>query len=463
MKKWFKRFTTLVLFSIWVSSIVLSFSATAYAATVPSGIIIPWVSTNASIPAGWSRVTNLDTYYIQGAATSADADLTTVNGNATHGHTAPSTTITQNSHTHTFSGGSVGASDCLSGASFCSQAHTHASATSNSATATNQATTPTISNNTSNNLPYVKVIFIQSDGTPTGIPNSTNAYAFFASDTLPTGWTRVQGNNYLLGADAGGDDAGGDGGGTGGSLTHDHAGSIQPTQNAHGHTAKNSAVSSASNSPEAGLAATASGRTHVHSVTLNNATATNQLDNRTSTATNHEPSFKKLNIISNGSGAVSYPDQVIALWGSTNASIPSNWARFTSMDGLFVKGANADGESNVTTGGTQTHQHTITFQPTQDAHSSHSTSQGNASTTIDIELGTGAFYQSNTHAHTWTVGSTTATNQSTAVTLNANTSESAYPPYKKIILVQYTEPAVGGGAVIPIQITLLFFSGLRRT
>jgi hypothetical protein len=74
-------------------------------ATIASGIIIPWPSTNASIPSGWTRETALDDLYVQGAATGGDSDLSTARGSSTHTHTTTDHTHTQNAHNHTFSAG----------------------------------------------------------------------------------------------------------------------------------------------------------------------------------------------------------------------------------------------------------------------------------------------------------------------------------------------------------------------
>jgi hypothetical protein len=55
---------------------------------------------------------------------------------------------------------------------------------------------------------------------------------------------------------------------------------------------------------------------------------------------------------------------------------------------------------------------------------------------------------SETHTHTWTIGNTTATNNSTTVTIDNNTSESAYPPYQKVIFIEYNPPFMGGSFIV---------------
>jgi hypothetical protein len=312
--------------------------------------------------------------------------------------------------------------------------HTHASATGANATATNQNATVTL-DTTSNDPPFVRVIWIKSDGTPTGIPS--NAYAFFSSDTLPASWTRVQGNRFLKGAVAGGD-----GGATGGSSdAHTHTNTAHNhTQNAHTHAGATSAAGQAGSVVNSTPGVYPKGA-HTHSVSLNSATATNQTASVTIQNGDGQPVFKKLNVINNGTGAVSFPNSIIALWGSTNASIPADWIRFTSMDANFLKGANADGESNITTGGAATHGHTADAHThTQDTHN-HGSTAGNGSQDFDADTSSPDVpFTSNTHSHTWTIGNTVAVNQNTTITVASSSSEGSYPSYRRAIFIQWVEP-----------------------
>jgi len=415
--------------------------------SVPNGVIVAWPSTAASIPSGWTRETGMDAKYFQGSPTGADADLVTSRGAATHTHTSPSHTPVQNAHTHGYTLGNPvgGVSTAALTEVVASTTHTH-SGTSASATATNNGIAITVNANSSNDLVFKEVIFIKSDGTPLGIP--ANAYAFFASDILPSGWTRAQGNTYLKGAAVAGN-----GGGTGGSNTHTHTSPAHThTQNAHTHGAALSGDNIGNITLTNNLSIVfAADDPHQHSVSLNATTATNNSVTTTINSSNHEPIHKKLNVLTNGTGGESLPEQIIALWGGSNASIPSGWSRFTSMDGYFLKGANADGESNVTTGGAATHTHTASnCQPIQPRHL-HTASIDVASVIVEVlDVSgpgdpTGA---SDTHTHTAIVSFTIATNQATTVTINANTAESAYPPYVRVIFIQLAPatppPAISG-------------------
>ena len=459
-----------ILYLCWALCLSISFySSLNCTTTIPSGLIIPWPSTAASIPSGWTRETNLDTYYIQGAGAGADADLSTALGSTTHIHTLADHLHIQNSHQHVLSGGAGSASNITDGSGIdlrpiVTPTHTHpTNVTSNSATATNQNASVTL-NTASNDPPYIKVIWIKSDGTPTGIPS--NAYAFFSSDTLPTSWTRVQGNKFLKGADAAGD-----GGGTGGasdSHTHTETATHNHIQNAHLHSPKASGTASGTS---VGIS-TAGGTdltntSHTHSVSLANTTATNQAASISLGNSDGQPVFKKLNVINNGTGGTDYPSDIIGLWGGTNANIPTDFERFASMDGNFLKGANADGESNVTTGGSQTHTHTEASGHThiQDTHN-HTGSAGNPSTARTQSSPFDTTVGHYTHIHTWTIGNTVAVNQANALTTASNTSESAYPPYKKVIFIK----TAGGvkrviespGIIISLASSLIFGATLRR-
>ena len=401
-------------------------------------MIVAWPSTAASIPSGWTRETNLDAKYVQGAPVGADADLTTVRGAATHTHTSPAHTPIQNAHSHAvIFGASAGTVNAyVTSQLAAADAHTHTGSTG-SVTATNNSVAITVNANSSNDLPYKEVIFIKSDGTPAGIPNG--AYAFFASDTLPSGWSRVQGDTYLKGAAAAGD-----GGGTGGALTHTHTSPPHThTQNAHTHPQSTSGNNNTNVTINADTGALAAADPHTHTINTDSRTATNNAVTTTLTATNHEPVFKKLNTILNG-GATSLPDNIIALWGGTNAGIPSGWSRYTAMDGFFQKGANANGESAVTTGGSTTHTHTASnCQPVQALHN-HTITLGPPSALVtpsDVSVPTDPNTASDLHTHSATCSSDRATNQSTTVTIDPNTAESAYPSYARVIFITLT-PAV---------------------
>ena len=182
---------------------------------VPSGVVALWPGTHAGIPAGWTRVTSLDDRYVKGTAAGVDPDVT--GGAATHTHTSPTHVHSIPSHNHTTNPATGGPSS----SSFiedelgigANELHTHTvdNSSSNSGTSGTAAATW---GTTSSDPPYVAVIFISSDGTPTGIPSG--AWAWWDADPLPSGWTQpvAAQDKHPKGAAAGGD-----GGGTGGAAS----------------------------------------------------------------------------------------------------------------------------------------------------------------------------------------------------------------------------------------------------
>lgn len=404
---------------------------------IPSGVIVGWPSTAGTIPSGWTRETTLDARYIRVAAAAADADLTTAFGSATHNHTSPSHTPIQNSHANNVSGANVGAFALIGPGVQCARDHAHASNASNGTTATNNGIAITVDNFT-NDLSRIEVIFIKSDGSPTGIPSG--ALAFFGSDALPGSFARAHGDRYFKGAAAAGD-----GGTTAGSNTHTHTSPAHThTQNSHTHSATTATPSNAGESILSEVIDLAADDNHTHSLTLNATTATNQSVTTVIDSASQEPPYKKLNTIVNNSASNKLPTSAICIWGGTNASIPAGWSRVTSMDGQFPKGANANGESLVTTGGATTHVHTAaSCTPIQNSHTHTATNLGTNGTQNVTDVSSASAVINATHNHSWTVIGTVATNQAAAVTIDANTSESAYPLYRKVIFIEYTGPAVG--------------------
>ena len=412
---------------------------------VPANICVAWPSTVASIPSGWTRETALDARYILGAATGADTDLSTDRGATTHVHTSPSHTPTQNAHTHTTeSPGNDVVGTILAGALGQigpSPLHGHGPADSNPTTAVNNGITITVDAAT-NDLAYTEVIWITSTGAPTTLPSG--CYAFFESDTLPSGWSRVTGDRYLKGAAAASNPAA-----PGGSNTHTHTSPAHThTQVSHQHTATSDTPDSTQSlrgTTGTPIASTA----HTHALTLVSNTATNQPVTTTINSGNGEPPFKKLNVVS--ASAPDLPTNIIALWLGTNGAIPTGWSRYTAMDGKWLKGANANGESGVTTGGSSQHNHTASdCQPTQDAHAHSISDPGPTGTAIATTSAAGS-WPTPAHTHSgWTSSSEVATNNAIGVTIDLCTADAALPKHRTVIYVQFSSvtppvgPSIGG-------------------
>ena len=64
----------------------------------PGGVIVAWPSTIATIPAGWSRVADLDDRYVKGQVGTAEPGAS--GGSVSHTHDSPSHSHTTSPHTH---------------------------------------------------------------------------------------------------------------------------------------------------------------------------------------------------------------------------------------------------------------------------------------------------------------------------------------------------------------------------
>ncbi len=419
---------------------------------VAANICVAWPSTAASIPSGWSRETSLDSRYILGAGSGADTDLTTDRGASSHIHTSPSHTPIQDSHTHDVSTvvgtGTVIVSGTVAG-SASDPNHTHPAVTSNAELGVNNGVAITV-DATSNELAYTEVIWIKSNGTPAFLP--AGCYAFFESDSLPSGWSRVKVDRYLKGA------VGTNPAADGGSNTHSHTSPAHThTQNAHNHGTLTSAPGDTGLVGRGAGADTPSSVGHTHSLTVNSTSATNQSTTTTIDAGDSEPPFTKVNIVE--ASSPSLPDNIICLWLGTNAAIPANWTRYTPLDSRWLKGANL-GEFGTTGGGTQHSHNASDCQPIQDSHTHTITDNG--ATSSSSEPGAANTFSAGGHQHSpWDVTTVTATNQAATVTINNCSVDAALPKHRTVIYVYFTStiPPVTPSRVPSSYTTGLFFIG----
>jgi hypothetical protein len=389
----------------------------------------------ANIPAGWSRVTELDSRYILGATAGSDADLTTDRGYTTHSHTSPAHTPIQQPHTHFFyNPGSTASTTVVSSSTTVSTItpnayHDHEVAESDPVTAINNSVSVTI-DPTSNDLSYAEVIWIKPASTATVIP--VNGVAFYDEATLPAGWTLDLTNRYLKGAGTG---AGG--GAVGGSNTHSHTSPEHThTQQTHQHTGISGYATLRSRRGTGST--TIASPTHTHTLTLNATAAVNQAVETTFSTDNHEPPFCRLSAIK--ATAADLPDKIICLWLSTAASIPTNWSRYAAMDGKFLKTTTTSSDLLVT-GGAAQHNHLASdCQPVQDSHTHTVTDPGSVGTTTGANTGTSSKAGSG-HTHTgWVVDANTAVNDPCAVTVDNCSSGAAYPKHRTVIFIKYSKP-----------------------
>lgn len=234
--------------------------------TIPTGALAFFDSD--VLPTSWTRV--LGDTYLKGAAVATDGGA--VGGALTHTHTSPAHTHTQNLHSHT---GVSGAADTVAfkgtgAAVVASLTHTHA-LTFVGTVATNQAVTTTITA-ASHEPPYRKLNTIQSSATT--LPTNIVCLWGGTVTSIPTGWTRLTGQD---GKFAKGCTADTQVGTTGGATTHSHtATDCQPIQDPHTHSVSGGPSSGTTTANAAGASVlTADGHTHA-TWTCTTDTATNQ-------------------------------------------------------------------------------------------------------------------------------------------------------------------------------------------
>jgi len=384
-------------------------------ATIASGIVCGTVKTNAQVTSlsGWTRKTQLDAKYLASPASAGDSSFTGY-GNANHNHTMAS-------HTHNFNGATQSLFpkwDKKPATSIRSTSHSHPSKASNSGSVTIDTE--------ANEYTRIEPIFMVSDGTPTGFPVDSIC-CFRADSDIATSWTRINSDGFLKGAVASGN----------GSATQTVKADHTHTNSSHSHASISSSSSSGSTDfiDPIGIQPF-SAATHTHTITFTNASIT--FDN-----TAAQPAYRTINICRNDTGGDDFPDKVVAWFDGTNANIPTDWAELTDWADKFPRGASADGQSDVDTGGgtaghahTQSHKHTVS--------QASSTTSTNDTTNLTFRRGGGA--QISTHTHTWTCGNNTTSS-------DTSTASAHYPLYEKILLVEYTSPPSASGQVIMVMTT----------
>lgn len=427
---------------------------------VPAGVIVAWPSTAASIPSGWSRVTSLDDRYVKGAGEGQDPDDT--GGAATHTHTSPSHSHNVPSHTHTTpisSGQGVGGIGSVSGfASGGNLAHDHSLFAGPTGSASGALTGVATWQAASSDPPFVRVIWIASDGSADGIPDG--AWALWADDAgLPDDWVLASAaeDRFLKGAAAAGD-----GGGTGGAETHTHNAASHSHTTDHTHTTPSTGFTTPASVDfdPAGGGSPGSGATESHSHGASTTTNTSS-SSATSAATGSadgQPPFTKIAVAENDTGGDDLPLGIIAAYLGPLSTIPGGWALCDGSNGTpdlrgqFTKGA-ADLSEVGDTGGAAGHTHSA---PSGHTHT-HSHQGRTASTTaLDVWnafAGT-LVVQSSGHFHVYQVGNSGASDSAVqSVDTNADTQ----PPFRTVLFIQFkfavevvvTEPPPAGTVAAP--------------
>lgn len=425
-------------------------------ANLPANVIILWPSTNASIPAGWERVTSLDSVFPKGAAAAANPNTT--GGSDTHTHTSPTHTHNAVGHRHTGQTSRNGDFE-TEGGSFSAARDAHVHDWDNNynlaGTITGGALTDAITYLSGSSLPpYYEIIFIRpAGGTPAPIP--AGGIVFYGKTTVPTGWNVCDGNNstpnlankYLRGAAAGGNS-----GGTGGATSHLH--SINHTHTARSHTHVIGSGWDSDQNPDihrnnwAGGGPATDHHTHTIYLNANTAEAGAAYTGTAGSAETVEPYYKKLLALYNNAGVGSKPKDIIALWLGTLADIPRGWIlcdgsnSTPDMRGFHLKVTTSTAEIG-NTGGANTHSHAASNNHTHAATGTHSHT-GYSSYVDDPNSTTGANGNgvSKGHSHPSTsCSSATSSWNNTTVSANSSNNE---PSYRTVAFIMFKRELIGG-------------------
>jgi hypothetical protein len=413
---------------------------------VPAGLIVMWPSTNASVPSGWTRTTALDGKYPKQVASSSTQPGTT-GGAATHTHTVPSHTHSL-SHSHTTTGASGAASgttpgnDGATGTTAILSSHTHTVPSTSTDSVSSGSATPSTSS-VANDPVRLDVIWMESDGTPAGVPN--NAMGLMP-DISVSGWTDYANahGRYLKGAAAGAD-----GGVQVASAMEGHThtvGAHTHTGTSHTHSSTSGSVTS-NKSLFAGSTQALWTGSHSHSISAAS-TATAALGSSAAGVTSgrvgdYIPYFT-IRARQNTSGVPDLPVGLICAWRGSLGSIPKHWQLCDGTNGtpsFFGKYPQGTvGTFGQTGGSLNPHSHSTS------SHSDHSTS-GHTHTQSLASAGAATAAINNTNIVTVALGTHTHTapsTDSTTPTVGGSTSgtwanSTAEPPYEEVAFIQLVE------------------------
>lgn len=417
---------------------------------ISPNVILIWGGSNASIPAGWVRVTALDSKFPK--AWGAENPNVT-GGNATHSHTSNAHTHTMASHSHLVGTGTAVLGDERGnngGSSSPSVFHTHPG---NVAGVTSGSISNAVTYASVNALPpYYEVIFIK----PSILrPIPDNVIVLWNSANLPGGFKITNGadetidlrNKYLRGAST---DA--DAGTIGGSLNHSHVVNHNHTTVSHGHSAQSGNATPMDMGTGSGPGTDIAGQ-HKHSVVLPGVTSpTNSYVGSAGIADDVEPAYHKLLAIQNKEGEnMQARFGMIGLWLGTVTTIPIGWVlcdgenATPDLRNKYIKIANTAGEIG-NEGGSNTHVHAASNSHTHTATGTHTHSSGGytgwfGSNAYAIAGGS----QANSpiiHRHQVnSVGNATASYNPSTISANVSSNE---PEYRTVAYIMFKYFAAGG-------------------
>ena len=414
---------------------------------IAEGTIVMWPFTDASIPAGWERVQPLDGRYPKGVPDASTLPGST-GGAVSHTHILPSHTH-DTSHLHTVTGGNTGVAvgsastgDGGAGTALVLASHTHSRSSTGTATVVSGAATPTTSA-VANDPARLEVIFVESDGTPTEVPDGALG---LMPDISVSGWTTYAAGNqrFLKGAAPGAD-----GGTTAASSVDSHTHMIEAhthTGTSHSHTSPNTGTASATRALVAGAVSVSSQASHSHLVTVNNAN-TAALSSATGGSSGASgtlnPPYRNLRLNQKGSGGIGLPVGLICLWRYSPDSVPEKWQvcdgtnGTPDMFGRYPRASvnnlgDAGGSLNPHSHTSGTHNHGTSGHTHTESVAAAGTTAGSGSATATLTVAT----TTHTHSAGATDSTTPTVAQTGSGTLDNTTSE---PPYGEVVFMQLME------------------------
>jgi len=343
-------------------------------ADIPSGIIVLWPGTHGDIPtdSGWTRVTSMDNIY--GKTTTGSPAPNNTGGSATHTHTTTNHAHNVASHTHSYTtpvwAGNlfIPTGNYHGTSTFIGKYHTHGPVTSGAAGAEASANAAPTWDTPTTDPAYYTMIYIQSDGTPTGFPDDCVVY--YNNGSAPTDWVQ---HGASVGRFIKGPTTGANGGGGAAAAAHAHSPTGSHTHGAsgnHAHAGGNAGTPNQTAGVQSGGMWTSIYATTTHNWTVNvgppgSATAATSGN---AGGTTYEPPYFKLLGIQNTSGADNWLEEGIVMWLGTIANIPDDWTLCDGgnndsgnatpvLNGTHILMAASGGGDVTGTGGSAAHTH----------------------------------------------------------------------------------------------------------
>lgn len=403
-------------------------------------VILIWPSTNASIPAGFSRVTDLDDKFIKGYG---DEAVNTTGGNESHTHTSTAShSHTIPAHTHTITFSAYTGSNIDSGASNqdgAANPHNHAPISSgavNNASCSSISATYTAAASNNNRPPYYDVIFIQRTSGTSGVPD--DAVVLWDSATIPSGWYFCDGanstpnlaNKYLRGASAGGNS-----GGTGGATNHSHVLTHSTGHSvSHGHAQVTSGVANTERNDSENINYDMVRWNHTHTVSLNTYNQSTSSSPTVTTTETVEPEYRKLAAIQNQTGSDAVVLGMIALWLGSEGSVPYGWDVYSTQNNKYLK-IGSDVSEIGNTGGNNTHTHANNTHTHDISHSGHTATVSGHSNQTRHDNNSQGGQRADAATHATTISTATLNLDNATTSAQSSNNE---PPYRTVIYIKYT-------------------------